>query len=363
MSSRHLSFAALVALATIALVTTASASTFTSNKYDGQITADSEGQHLTLHMPPSLFVDLECSWDLKADITTNGEGPSAVAQVEELNISECTSEYAVHVLSNGTLSVSSTGVLRGTGQEFRVTTTAGLTCTYDTANTVLGMITDSGETGGTATLDIAATIPRTAGSFLCGPNGQWTGAFTIEALESSTDKLFINGDPASVTTISSEPYDGRITAENEGDHLGLHGSFGVDLECEWHLKANIAIDGTGTTASAEVDELHVDGCTNGYEVHVLNDGTLLFDSNGDLKGVNQTFIATTPIGINCEYSTSNTTLGVITDSGETGGTATLDMAASIPRTGGSFLCGATGQWTGSFTIEAIQAETDLLFLD
>jgi hypothetical protein len=49
--------------------------------------------------------------------------------------------------------------------------------------------------------------------------------------------------------------------------------------------------------------------------------------------------------MHCIYTTNNTPLGKIVG----GTTAKLELAATIPRTGGSFFCGSSGMWTGSYT--------------
>ncbi|HXR61107.1 MAG TPA: hypothetical protein VN732_07270, partial [Solirubrobacterales bacterium] len=52
----------------------------------------------------------------------------------------------------------------------------------------------------------------------------------------------------------------------------------------------------------------------------------------------------------CIFTTSNTSIGLLTPTPDTGGHATLDINSPIPRTGGNFLCGSTATWTGNYTV-------------
>jgi len=55
-------------------------------------------------------------------------------------------------------------------------------------------------------------------------------------------------------------------------------------------------------------------------------------------------ITATRAGLSCVYETNNTPIGTLTG----GNPATLNLSGSIPRVGGSFLCGgSTAALTGS----------------
>jgi hypothetical protein len=53
---------------------------------------------------------------------------------------------------------------------------------------------------------------------------------------------------------------------------------------------------------------------------------------------------------NCTFTTNETSVGTLTTTSTTKGNAVLDISGTIPRTGGNFLCGSSGTWTGSYTI-------------
>jgi hypothetical protein len=49
----------------------------------------------------------------------------------------------------------------------------------------------------------------------------------------------------------------------------------------------------------------------------------------------------------CVFTFNGTQIGTLTS----GNPAKLDVSsAKIPRTGGNFLCGSSGTWTGSYTV-------------
>jgi hypothetical protein len=59
-------------------------------------------------------------------------------------------------------------------------------------------------------------------------------------------------------------------------------------------------------------------------------------------------------GFHCIFSTNNTPIGTLTDSQTLkGATATFDISATIPRTGGRSggFCGPDAEWTGSYKID------------
>ena len=140
----------------------------------------------------------------------------------------------------------------------------------------------------------------------------------------------------------------------------LHPPIG-DIFCE-----NSKVSGKTTNNSGEKDAegrtLPVTGSIEALtfeecnaEVVVLNKGTLSISegtgSNGTLRGTGNE-VTVTFSGFHCIFKTNNTKLGTVTGSNTTGATATLDIEATIPRTGGrsGAFCGSTAQWTGSYLV-------------
>jgi hypothetical protein len=163
---------------------------------------------------------------------------------------------------------------------------------------------------------------------------------------------------ASATTVKSGGalYTGKIVAANENGHISLHGSNGVTIECAGTVEGTVESHGAGVTAEGKISKLTFPNCTNGNVVHVKKTGSLVAHStattnNGTLtsNGAEVEVTAASIFGtITCIYTTTNTSIGTLT-----GGTpATLDISATIPRTGGSSLCGSSGTWTGAYKVSS-----------
>lgn len=145
-----------------------------------------------------------------------------------------------------------------------------------------------------------------------------------------------------------------IQAENDGK-LILHPPIG-DLECSSSkIEAVLSNAGSSTaTAVANISALTLSECNSTFTL--LSKGTLEFHTreagstnNGRLTS-SGTELTTEFAGFHCIFKTSNTTFGTLTGSATTGGNATLDIEAVLPRTGGrsGSFCGSTAQWTGSY---------------
>jgi hypothetical protein len=155
-----------------------------------ELKAENEGT-VTLHPP---IGDIECKKSSVAGKTTNGggEGETIKGTIESLSFSECNA--TVTVLVKGELSVEGTGseygTLRSTNTEVTVEL-SGFHCIFKTSSTDIGTVTGSTITGGNATFDIEATIPRTGGrsGAFCGSTAQWTGSYKI----SSPNPLYVDG--------------------------------------------------------------------------------------------------------------------------------------------------------------------------
>ncbi|MGN6254920.1 MAG: hypothetical protein ACTHO8_08060, partial [Solirubrobacterales bacterium] len=131
------------------------------------------------------FGNVECESTIEAHTTTSGEGGAAGnadGPITTLGWSNCGGD-TVTTLKTGTLSITTigsgpNGTLVSNGAEVTVIH-LGVHCIYTTSNTTLGTATGSKTTGGNATLDISATIPRTGGSggAFCGSSAPWTGSY------------------------------------------------------------------------------------------------------------------------------------------------------------------------------------------
>ncbi len=141
-----------------------------------------------------------------------------------------------------------------------------------------------------------------------------------------------------------------ITAESEGT-TELHPPIG-SINCKKsHVEGKTSNEGggTGVNVTGNIEALSFSECN--ATVTVLQKGTLSIawtsGSNGTLSGTGQQ-VTVVYLGFHCIFSTNNTKLGTVTG----GTTATLDIEATIPRTGGSSgaFCGSTAQWTGSYSV-------------
>lgn len=169
---------------------------------------------------------------------------------------------------------------------------------------------------------------------------------------------------ASATTLTSNGVNlgvgSTISAVKEGTHISLTGPLGIAVECqEVNLSAQVTNSGSSSaTVKANVTVFTLDKCTNGYEVHVVSKGTLELHSvsptgNATITSSGLTIdVTNVPFAGTCAYRTENTDIGLMTGSLSTKGTATIDLSASIPRHGGSALCGSTGTLHGLLLVTA-----------
>jgi hypothetical protein len=185
-----LSLMAIAVTALAAFAATASATTLTSPKgtvYTGEITAVNEGGPAKLVGP--LGIEVECESHVAGTITKNTGSGEVEGTISTLSFTPCLNGYKVTVKKSGTLSVNSAGAVKSSGAEVTVETPIfGISCTYSTAGTAIGTLTDSTTTGATATFDISATLSRTGDSGLCGSTGTWSGHYLV----SKPDSLFLD---------------------------------------------------------------------------------------------------------------------------------------------------------------------------
>jgi hypothetical protein len=159
---------------------------------------------------------------------------------------------------------------------------------------------------------------------------------------------------ASATTITSSA-GATPTIEAESTNGKLHGAF-ITVECSKStVKGAVEQHGAGVTAKGNISNLTFTGCN--YATTVIKAGSLEVHGtsttgNGTLTSTGAEIKIHTSVG-ECIFTTSATDIGTLTGSNVTKGNAVLDIASSsIPRTGGSFFCGSSGTWTGTYTVTA-----------
>jgi len=183
-----------------------------------------------------------------------------------------------------------------------------------------------------------------------------TAAIAVTAL------LALGGGTASATELTCNgvrcPVGTLLHGEAEGG-IVLHPPFG-SIECKSATsEGNVTSAGSATTTptgkttftqykecNATVTVLQA-GTGETHTAGASNNGNGLITSTGSEVTVNY-------LGFHCIFKTNNTSVGEFTGSNNTGGTATFDIKATIPRTGGSSgaFCGSTAQMTGSVIMKS-----------
>jgi hypothetical protein len=164
----------------------------------------------------------------------------------------------------------------------------------------------------------------------------------------------------------------KIESSSEG-HAVLDSIIGK-IECNSKVSGKTGNTGSSTeTVSGTIEVLEFTGCTTAT-VHVLKKGTLEIhtqittindggsppvitevtdgvNGNGTLTSTGAEVTVETS-GFHCIFTTNATKIGTVTGSTTTKATATLDISATIPRTGGrsGAFCGASAPWTGSYSV-------------
>ncbi|MGN6216356.1 MAG: DUF6531 domain-containing protein, partial [Solirubrobacterales bacterium] len=148
-----------------------------------------------------------------------------------------------------------------------------------------------------------------------------------------------------------------LKAESEGKAV-LDAPFG-NVECNSTLEGHTENAGSATeTVNVSITSLTFSSCNSGNTVNVIKSGRFEIHTEGAENNNNGTLtssgaeIEVTHLGVQCIYTTSSTTIGTVTGSETTGGNATLDIAGTLPRTGGSggAFCGSSAPWTGSYKV-------------
>jgi hypothetical protein len=321
--------------------------------YTGKVHATSEG-HVTIH---NTITDIKCSSTLEGEVKTHGGGEPISIPLSSLTFTGCTDEWVPHVVTKGTLEVhaiagSKNGTLTWTGATFTFTR-AGLQCSYKTEVTDIGTLTGSKTTGGTATIDLSGALTFHGGSFLCVINEaipSLTGSYKV----GTPDYLDVDASIGPVpTSPAGTTYAGNLHASSEG-HVVIHNAI-TNIECNSTLEGEVKPSDYGEPISFPLSSLTFTGCTNGWVADVTAKGSLEVHAiagtnNGTVTSTGMT-VTFTRFGLECRYQTTATDIGTLTGSKATGGTATIDLSAALPRHGGSFLCGgSTAQLTGSYKV-------------
>jgi hypothetical protein len=172
--------------------------------------------------------------------------------------------------------------------------------------------------------------------------------------------LIGGGGTASATVFDNESgtmaNGSKLTTESDGKVV-LDATVG-ELSCNFSF-VTVTLERAGSnteTLSSKITEFTVDFCNLTF--HVIRLGTMevhTFGTGIDTKGrvtLTESEWTTEFLGFHCIFATKNTEIGTLTGSAVTGGKATLDIAATIPRVGGrsGAFCGSSAQWTGSYTI-------------
>ncbi|HEX5527278.1 MAG TPA: hypothetical protein VFX44_08820 [Solirubrobacterales bacterium] len=148
-----------------------------------------------------------------------------------------------------------------------------------------------------------------------------------------------------------------ISAESEG-HAVLDAPIGK-LECNSAVSGKTENAGGSTeTVKGPIESLSFTNCTSGVVPTVITKGTLEIHTSGETANDNGTLtsngteVTVEAFGFHCIFKTTNTDIGTVTGSATTGGSATLDISATIPRSGGraGAFCGSSAPWTGSYKV-------------
>jgi hypothetical protein len=169
------------------------------------------------------------------------------------------------------------------------------------------------------------------------------GLLTVVALASLTGTA-----SATVVTSNGSAYTSTFTAESS--NLNFHSAF-YTVDCNRsHLEGKFESHGSSTTAEGKISKWTFEACN--YSITVRKPGTLIAHAgsggNGTLTSTGTELVMHTSVG-ECILTTSATSIGTFTG----GGGAVLDIDSStISRTGGSFFCGSSVEWTGNYTFSA-----------
>jgi hypothetical protein len=310
--------------------------------YTSTIKAESEGAISF----DGKFGTVSCKSAFEGKVESHS-GNTAGGKLASLNFSECSEP--VTVKAAGSLEIRNLGngeaAVTSSGAEISISTSGG-PCVFTASGTVFGLLTDSGVTGKNATIETDfSAIPKTEGGSACGPNAVLTGSYKV----TTPSTLHTGHSSNPLTSPEGTPYTSTIKAESEGA-TSLDGAF-TDVTCQKSTAEGKVEFHSSTAARGNLSSLAFSECN--FPVTVTNPGALeihVTSAKGTVRSSGAVVKIITSVG-ECFFSTFTTDIGTLTDSSVTAGNATLDINSSkIPRTGGNFLCGSSGTWTGSYKV-------------
>jgi hypothetical protein len=149
---------------------------------------------------------------------------------------------------------------------------------------------------------------------------------------------------ASATILTSPEgttYTGSIVATSSNSELD--GAF-VTVKCGSSTAEGTVESHGGAEVTGNISSLTFTECN--YATTVKNAGSLGINNTNGVKSTGAEVSIATSIGT-CVFTTNGTAVGSLTE----GAGASLDINSSkIPRTGGNFLCGSSGTWTGNYSV-------------
>lgn len=175
----------------------------------------------------------------------------------------------------------------------------------------------------------------------------FAGTASATTITSPTGTVLNPGGTEGDVTIHAESEESAVAGTN---HVRLHNGI-ASINCTSTAVFTFEHFSETGTPTGKIDSLTFD-CTHPWVVHVESLGSLELHHSSGYNGTltasaGTTVTAThTTTGAKCTYqSTNGLHIGTITG----GSPATLDISASIPRHGGSLLCGgANAAWTGAY---------------
>ncbi len=183
--------------------------------------------------------------------------------------------------------------------------------------------------------------------------------FSLAALAAALMALALTGT-ASATVITGEggktlPAGSFSESTNSGAII-LESSFIGKLECNKSVFAGTSTNEGGATETVKgnVETFTFSECNT--KITVLTKGTTEAHT-AEEKGNNNGNVTSSGAeitvefsGFHCIFRTSNTSFGTETGSANTGGASVIDLASTVPRTGGrsGAFCGSTATLTGAY---------------
>lgn len=183
------------------------------------------------------FGNIECTSTIEGHTTnTGGSTETVTIAITGLTFEPCNSGNTFHALKKGSWEIhtqeandNNNGIVTWTGAELEWIH-LGVQCIFTTSSTALGTLTGAVNAGGSPTLDINATIPRTGGSggAFCGSSAPWTGSYRFNAPSTLNidQEVKLSGGPGTgavdeTTTVTwKNNTEGAMTIEDEDISVG-----------------------------------------------------------------------------------------------------------------------------------------------